>query len=338
VADPRLDTRGFDAYVFLVHSSRSDLCSSAISEVVSVFKRIALFVATNLAVVLLLSVVLQLVMATGLVNPKLLGNYGPLLVMATVFGFGGSFISLLISKWMAKMTTGARVIEAPSNSSEAWLLETVRRQAERVGIEMPEVAVYDSPEPNAFATGATKNSALVAVSTGLLNRMERSQVEAVLGHEVSHVANGDMVTLTLIQGVLNTFVIFFSRIIGSFIDSALRGRDDDRRSGTGIGYFVAVMVSQVVLGLFATLIVMWFSRYREYRADAGGADLAGRRNMVVALRRLGGETETELPKSMAAFGIRSGALGLFSSHPPIEERIRRLQEAPSTSQFQPSRS
>jgi heat shock protein HtpX len=233
---------------------------------------------------------------------------------------------------MAKMTTGAQVIEAPRNSSEAWLLETVRRQAERVGIAMPEVAIYDSPEPNAFATGATKNSALVAVSTGLLNRMDREEVEAVLGHEVSHVANGDMVTLTLIQGVLNTFVIFLSRIIGGIIDSALRGRDEDRRSGGGIGYFVAVMVSQVVLGLLASLIVAWFSRQREYRADAGGANLAGRKNMVDALRRLGGEAESDLPKSMAAFGIRSGVLGLMSSHPPIEDRIRRLQEAPSTQQ------
>jgi heat shock protein HtpX len=251
--------------------------------------------------------------------------------MATVFGFGGSFISLLISKWMAKMSTGAQVIEAPRNSSEAWLLETVRRQAERVGIEMPEVAIYEADEPNAFATGPTKNSALVAVSTGLLNRMDRSEVEAVLGHEVSHVANGDMVTLTLIQGVLNTFVIFFSRIIGSFIDSALRGRDDDRRSGTGMGYFVAVMVSQVVLGLLASVIVAWFSRWREYRADAGGANLAGRNNMVDALRRLGAASDTELPKSMAAFGIRSGLGGLLASHPPIEERIRRLQESPVAS-------
>ncbi|HWA71410.1 MAG TPA: protease HtpX [Polyangiaceae bacterium] len=295
------------------------------------FKRIALLVVTNLAVVFLLNIVLQVVMATGLIDPKLLGNYGPLLLMATVFGFGGSFISLLISKWMAKMSTGAQVIEAPRNSSEAWLLETVRRQAERVGIEMPEVAIYEADEPNAFATGPTKNSALVAVSTGLLNRMDRSEVEAVLGHEVSHVANGDMVTLTLIQGVLNTFVIFFSRIIGSFIDSALRGRDDDRRSGTGMGYFVAVMVSQVVLGLLASVIVAWFSRWREYRADAGGANLAGRNNMVDALRRLGAASDTELPKSMAAFGIRSGLGGLLASHPPIEERIRRLQESPVAS-------
>jgi heat shock protein HtpX len=292
-----------------------------------VFKRVALFLATNLAVVLLLGIVMQIITASGLVDPKYLGEYGPLLVMAAVFGFGGAFISLLISKWMAKMSTGAKVIEAPSNSSEAWLLETVRRQAERVGIQMPEVAIYDSPEPNAFATGPTKNNALVAVSTGLLNRMDREEVEAVLGHEVSHVANGDMVTLTLIQGVLNTFVIFFSRIIGSLIDSALRGRDEERRSGTGMGYFVAVMVSQIVLGLLASVIVAWFSRQREYRADAGGANLAGRRNMIGALRRLGGEAETDLPKSMAAFGIRSGIHGLLSTHPPLEERIRRLQEA-----------
>jgi heat shock protein HtpX len=252
--------------------------------------------------------------------------------MATVMGFGGSFISLLISKWMAKMSTGAKVIEAPRNSTEAWLLETVRRQSERAGIEMPEVAVFDAPEPNAFATGPSKNNALVAVSTGLLQRMGREEVEAVLGHEISHVSNGDMVTLTLIQGVLNTFVIFFSRIIGSFVDAALRGRDDDRRGG-GMGYFIAVMVSQLVLGLFASLIVMWFSRQREYRADKGGAELGGRSNMINALRALKGEDEdvTSLPKSMAAFGIRPGALGLFSSHPPIEERIRRLQESTAVS-------
>ncbi len=293
-------------------------------------KRVVLFVVTNLAVVFLLNIVFELLLRTGLVSPRLLGNYGPLLVMAAVFGFGGSFISLLISKWIAKMTTGAKVIEAPRNSTEAWLLETVRRHAERAGVEMPEVAIYDAPEPNAFATGPTKNSALVAVSTGLLARLDRAEVDAVLGHEITHVSNGDMVTLTLLQGVLNTFVIFFSRIIGSFVDSALRGRDDERRSGGGFGYFIAVMVSQVLLGMLASLVVFWFSRQREYRADAGGAALAGRDNMIHALQRLQGESESELPKAMAAFGIRSGAMGLFSSHPPIEERIARLRSAVSS--------
>jgi heat shock protein HtpX len=192
---------------------------------------------------------------------------------------------------------------------------------------MPEVAVFDSPEPNAFATGATKNSALVAVSTGLLQRMDREQVEAVLGHEITHAANGDMVTLTLLQGVLNTFVIFFSRIIGAFVDAALRGRDDDRRGSSGMGYFIAVMVSQLLLGFLASLIVMWFSRLREYRADKGGAELGGRGNMINALRRLQGEEPSSLPQAMSSFGIRSGVLGLLSSHPPIEERIKRLQES-----------
>lgn len=289
-------------------------------------KRVLLLVVTNFAVIFLLNIVVQILMATGLVSPKMMGNYGGLLIMAAVFGFGGSFISLLISKWMAKMTTGAQVIEAPRNSTEAWLLETVRRQSERVGIEMPEVAVFDSPEPNAFATGATKNSALVAVSTGLLQRMNREEVEAVLGHEITHAANGDMVTLTLLQGVLNTFVIFFSRIIGAAVDAALRGRDDERREGGGFGYFIAVMVSQILLGFLASLIVMWFSRQREYRADKGGADLSGRGNMINALRRLQGEEPSSLPQSMSALGIRSGVLGLLSSHPPIEERIKRLQE------------
>jgi heat shock protein HtpX len=292
-----------------------------------VLKRVVLLIVTNLAVVFLLNIVVQVLLASGVISPKAIGNYGGLLVMAAIFGFGGSFISLLISKWMAKMTTGAKVIEAPRNSTEAWLLETVRRQSERVGIEMPEVAVFDSPEPNAFATGATKNSALVAVSTGLLQRMDREQVEAVLGHEITHAANGDMVTLSLLQGVLNTFVIFFSRIIGAFVDAALRGRDDDRRGSSGMGYFIAVMVSQLLLGFLASLIVMWFSRLREYRADKGGAELGGRGNMINALRRLQGEEPSSLPQAMSSFGIRSGVLGLLSSHPPIEERIKRLQES-----------
>ncbi|MFO7178669.1 MAG: protease HtpX [Pseudomonadota bacterium] len=289
------------------------------------FKRITLFVITNLAVLLLLSFVSRVLIATGIIPPDFLGGYAPLLTMAAVLGFGGSLISLFMSKWMAKWTTGARVIETPRNATEAWLVETVRRQAQQVGIGMPEVAIYDSPEPNAFATGATKNNALVAVSTGLLQRMDRDEVEAVLGHEVSHVANGDMVTLTLIQGVLNTFVIFISRVVGGIVDSFLRRGEE--RGGIGIGYWVTVMVCEIVLGLLATLIVMWFSRYREYRADAGGATLAGRTKMINALRRLAGGGESELPKALTAFGIRGGGiLGLFSSHPPIEERIRRLQQ------------
>jgi heat shock protein HtpX len=292
----------------------------------SVLKRITLFLITNLAVLVLLSIVWNVLSATGVIPPDALGGYGPLLAMASVFGFGGALISLLASKWIAKFSTGARVIDSPRNQREAWLLETVRRHAERAGIGMPEVAIYESPEPNAFATGATRNSALVAVSTGLLDRMGEREVDAVLGHEVSHVANGDMVTLTLIQGVLNTFVIFFARIVGSIVDSALR-RDDEGRSGTGLGYFATVLVCELVFGLFASLIVAWFSRRREFRADAGGAALAGRQNMVNALRRLGGEPASDLPKAMAAFGIRSGTVaGFFSSHPPLDERIRRLME------------
>src|SRR5688572_1347857 len=224
------------------------------------------------------------------------------MVMSVLFGMGGSFISLLMSKWLAKRTTGAHVIESPRNATEAWLLETVRRQSQAAGIGMPEVAIYDGPEMNAFATGASKNKSLVAVSTGLVQQMDRKEVEAVLGHEVSHIANGDMVTLTLIQGVLNTFVIFFSRILGGIIDSALRSRDD--RGGRGIGYYIAVIACEIVLGILATLIVMWFSRRREFRADHGGATLEGKQAMVSALRRLGRNEEgSTLPESLAAFGV-----------------------------------
>jgi heat shock protein HtpX len=295
-----------------------------------VFKRIALFLATNLAILVVLGVVLSVLEQAGVFGGEgLAAQYGPLMVMSVLFGFGGAFISLLMSKMIAKWTTGAKVIESPRDSTEAWLLETVRRQAQAAGIGMPEVAVYDGPEMNAFATGASKNKSLVAVSTGLLNQMERAEVEAVLGHEVSHIANGDMVTLTLIQGVLNTFVIFFSRIIGGIIDGALRSRDE---RGRGIGYFLAVIVSELVLGILATLIVMWFSRRREFRADRGGADLSGRAAMVAALRRLGRKNEgSTLPESLAAFGIsgRGAVMGLFHSHPPIEERIRALEAAPT---------
>jgi heat shock protein HtpX len=293
-----------------------------------VFKRISLFILTNLAIMLALSVVYGVLSALGVLDASRgLGAYGPLLVMSGLFGFGGAFISLLASNWIAKWTSGAQVIAAPRNETERWLFDTVSRHASRVGIQMPEVAIYDSPDMNAFATGATRNSSLVAVSTGLLQQMQRSEVDAVLGHEIAHVANGDMVTLTLLQGVLNTFVIFFSEIVGRIVDSALRGRDDER-GGPGVGYWVTSILARLVFGMFAAVIVNWFSRYREFRADEGGASLAGRDNMVSALRRLGRSEESHLPDAVAAFGItprpsRFGAL--FRSHPPIEERIARLQ-------------
>ncbi|MCQ4163695.1 protease HtpX [Tahibacter harae] len=284
--------------------------------------RILLYLATNIAILFLLSIVIKLF---GL-DAAARTNLTSLLIMAGVIGMGGSFISLALSKWMAKRATGAQVITQPQNEVEQWLLTTVRRQAEKAGIGMPEVAIYDGPEMNAFATGMSKNNALVAVSIGLLHNMDRREVEAVLAHEISHVANGDMVTMGLIQGVLNTFVIFLARIIGSVVDGFLRG--NDREGGTGIGYFITVMVAQLVLGLFASLIVMWFSRWREFRADAGAAHLEGKGAMIAALRRLAdGHGASTLPKEVAAFGI-SGAWGkLFASHPPIEDRIAALQSA-----------
>jgi heat shock protein HtpX len=243
-----------------------------------------------------------------------------------VFGFGGSFISLALSKWMAKRMTGARVIEQPSNDAEAWLVQTVSHQAQAAGIGMPEVAIFPSDQPNAFATGARKDAALVAVSTGLLNNMGKHEVEAVLGHEVSHVANGDMVTLTLIQGVVNTFVIFFSRVIGHFVDRVVFKTE----RGHGPAYLITSILAQVVLGILASTIVMWFSRQREFRADSGGARLAGRENMIGALEALGRVNEPEdLPEQMAAFGIAGGKtwMKLFMSHPPLEERIEALRRA-----------
>jgi heat shock protein HtpX len=254
---------------------------------------------------------------------------GGLIVFASVFGMGGAFISLAISKWMAKMSTGARVITQPANETERWLLDTVRRHAEKAGIGMPEVAVYDAPDMNAFATGMSRNNALVAVSSGLLQQMDREQVSAVLGHEIGHVANGDMVTLTLIQGVLNTLVIVLARIVGRVVDSWMSGGRERDGEG-GIGYFVVVMVLQIVFGLFASMIVMWFSRWREFRADAAGASLAGRASMVSALQRLSANHgDTSLPQTIQAFGISghlaSGLKRLFMSHPPIEERIAALQ-------------
>ncbi|HYD79352.1 MAG TPA: protease HtpX [Paucimonas sp.] len=285
-------------------------------------KRIFLFLATNIAVLLVMSVVLSLL---G-VNRFLAGtglNLPALMVFSLVVGFTGSIFSLLISKPMAKWSTGARVIDSPSSSTELWLLDTVRKLSERAGIAMPGVAIYDG-EPNAFATGAFKNSALVAVSTGLLESMNKEEVEAVLGHEIAHVANGDMVTLTLIQGVVNTFVVFLSRIVGYVVDRAL-SRDGE---GPGIGYTVTVLVSQIIFGIGASMIVAWFSRYREFRADEGSARLLGSpQPMVHALARLGGLNPGDLPQSMAAMGINDtpGFMQLFSSHPPIEQRIAALR-------------
>ncbi|MCY7354595.1 MAG: protease HtpX [Lysobacter sp.] len=286
------------------------------------FKRIALFLATNLAVLVLVSIV----MSVFGIDPR--GNAG-LLVMAALFGFGGSFISLLASKWVAKRFTGAQVIAQPRNESEQWLLSTVRHQAETAGIGMPEVAIFDAPEINAFATGANRNNALVAVSSGLLRAMNRDEAEAVLAHEVSHVANGDMVTMALLQGVLNTFVIVLARVVGRVVDGYLSGGRD---SGGGIGYFAVVFVLDMIFGLFASMIAMWFSRHREFRADQGGATLAGRDKMIAALERLAQTYgHSSLPKQVAAFGI-SGGVGtglkrLLMSHPPLEERIAALRNA-----------
>ena len=289
------------------------------------FKRIALFLVTNLAVLLVLSVVLRLLGVDQILDESGAGiNYESLLVLSLVIGFGGSFISLAMSKWMAKRSTGARVIEQPSNEAEAWLVATVERQARQAGIETPEVAVYDAPDMNAFATGARRNSALVAVSTGLLRGMPRDEVEAVLAHEVAHVANGDMVTLALVQGVLNTFVVFFSRIIGHLVDRVVFRNE----RGYGMGYFMVTMAAQVLLGILASVIVMWVSRQREFRADAGSAKLNGREPMIRALARLEGGQPSQLPESMAAFGISGGKKSmaqLFMSHPPIPERIAALR-------------
>ena len=292
-------------------------------------KRVLLFLATNLAIVLVLSVVAQLLGIDRYLAARG-GQLSQLLVVAALFGFGGAFISLAISKWMAKMSMGVQIIEQPRTSTEQWLVDTVRRQAQAAGIGMPEVGIFPSPEPNAFATGARRDASLVAVSTGLLERMNQNEVEAVLGHEITHVANGDMVTLTLIQGVVNTFVIFLSRILGDLVDRALfgRGRDDGR--GSGPAYFVLVIVFQLVLGFLANLIVLWFSRYREFRADRGGATLSGRENMIAALERLKAAHEP-LPKQFASFGIagdKPKLTKLFMSHPPLDERIAALRALP----------
>lgn len=291
-------------------------------------KRIGLFLMTNLAIIVVLSITLSIIGAVTGYNARDAGTgLVGLLIFAALFGFGGAFISLLISKWTAKRFTGAEVIVSPRNATEHWLLETVRRQAHEAGIGMPEVAIYDAPEINAFATGMSRNNSLVAVSTGLLNAMSRDEAEAVLGHEVSHIANGDMVTLTLIQGVVNTFVIFLSRVIGHIVDRAVFKVE----RGHGPAFWITTIVAEIILGILASIIVMWFSRQREFRADAGGAQLAGRQKMIAALQRLKvAAGQPHLPDQMAAFGI-SGGIGaglkkLFMTHPPLDERIARLRQ------------
>ena len=290
-------------------------------------KRVLLFLATNIAILLVLSITLRLLGVDRMLAES--GgalNLNALLIFAAVIGFGGSFLSLAMSKFIAKRMTGAQVIEQPRNQTETWLVETVRRQARAAGIEMPEVAVYQAPEINAFATGMNKNKALVAVSTGLLQSMSQEEAEAVLGHEVSHVANGDMVTLALIQGVVNTFVVFIARVIGHVVDRVVFKNEE----GHGPAYWVTTIVAELLLAIVASMIVMWFSRYREFRADAGGARLAGRDKMIAALERLRRAHEpSQLPNQMAAFGI-NGGIGqglrrLFMSHPPLEQRIAALQ-------------
>jgi heat shock protein HtpX len=293
-------------------------------------KRIALLVLTNFAVLIVFGIAMQVLGLDRILAESGTGlNVPGLLAVSALFGMTGSFVSLLVSKRMAKAATGARVIAQPRDATDAWLVETVARHARGSGIGMPEVAIYDAPEPNAFATGARRDASLVAVSTGLLRGMSRDEVDAVLAHEVSHVANGDMVTLTLIQGVLNTFVFFLSRVVGGLIDAALRRNDE--RGGHGMGYFAAVMISQIVFGLLASVVVMWFSRQREFRADAGAADLTGAGKMVAALERLKAAQGAPalLPESMRAMGIRGGGrgrlAGLLASHPPLDARIAALQ-------------
>ena len=290
-------------------------------------QRIFLFLVTNIAIMIILSITLRILGVESLLaqNGSDL-NINALVIFSGIFGFGGAFISLAISKWMAKRMTGAKVIESGSNITEKWLLETVEAQSKIVGIKMPEVAIFPSPQMNAFATGASKNNALVAVSQGLLDSMSKGEIEAVLGHEMSHVANGDMVTLTLIQGVVNTFVIFFSRVIGHVVDRVIL----KNQRGHGIGYFVTTIFAQIVLSILASIVVMYFSRKREFVADTGGADLAGHQNMINALKRLAQKEPEPLPEQLAAFGIgekrKTGKSQLWSSHPPLEDRIRALEE------------
>ncbi len=288
-------------------------------------KRIFLFVITNLAILLMLSITLRLLGVDRILNEQGGIDFNSLLIMAAVIGFGGSFISLAMSKWSAKKMTGAVVIEQPSDPTERWLVETVRRHAERAGIGMPEVAIYDAPDLNAFATGMDRDNSLVAVSTGLLHNMNKDEIEGVLAHEISHVANGDMVTLALIQGVVNTFVIFLSRVIGHLVDRVVFKTERDH----GPAFMITTLVAQMVLGIFASMIVMWFSRQREFRADAGGAQLAGRNKMIGALERLKQQHEpTQLPDRLEAFGISGGKgslMNLFMSHPPLDDRIAALR-------------
>jgi len=287
-------------------------------------KRIVLFLATNLAIVLVLSITMRILGVEPYLTANGL-NLGSLLVFAAIMGFGGSLISLAISKWMAKKSMGVRVIEAPSNPAESWLVDTVKKYAADAGIGMPEVGIFDSAEVNAFATGMNRNNALVAVSSGLLNAMTRQEAEAVIGHEIAHVANGDMVTLALIQGVVNTFVMFLSRVIGHTVDRVVFKNEE----GHGPAFFVTMIVAELVLGILATIIVMWFSRQREFRADRGGASLAGKQAMISALERLNSLHPHPLPDKMAAFGIAGGGASglkrLFMTHPPLEERIAALR-------------
>ncbi|MDD1608639.1 MAG: heat shock protein HtpX [Methylococcaceae bacterium NSP1-2] len=286
--------------------------------------RILLFLATNIAIMIVISIVFSILGLSGTLDAQGIGlDLNALLVMSAVIGMTGSFISLVMSKWSAKRAMGVQVIEQPQDQTERWLIEVVTRQAQRVGIDMPEVGIFNTSEPNAFATGMSRNSALVAVSSGLLQTMNADEVEAVIGHEMSHVANGDMVTMALMQGVLNTFVYFFATIIGHVVDRTVFKTEE----GRGPAYYIVQMVAQIVLGILASMLVMWFSRYREFRADAGGANLAGREKMISALRALQRTHEApQLPGSLAAFGINGGgAMRLFMSHPPLEERIAALQ-------------
>jgi len=292
-------------------------------------KRVLLFLVTNIAVIIVLSIVLNLLGIDRILDEQGVGlNYRNLLVFAAVFGFGGAFISLAISKWMAKRLTGAQVITQPRDATEMWLVNTVKKQATMAGIGLPEVAVFQSDAPNAFATGMSKNKALVAVSTGLLRTMNKEEIEAVLGHEVSHVANGDMITLTLIQGVVNTFVIFISRVVGHFVDRVILKNEE----GHGLGFFITTIVAQIVFGILASIIVVWFSRKRECRADAGGAKLAGTGSMINALEKLNRGIQEPLPEQMSAFGIsgkpsKHGLKLLFMSHPPLDDRIEALKRS-----------
>ena len=287
-------------------------------------KRIGLFLLTNIAVIAVAMLVMNILGVDSYMQGTSL-NLNNLFMFALIFGFAGSFVSLVMSKWMAKISTGAQVIEQPRNADEQWLLDTVNKQAAKAGIKMPEVAIYDSPEPNAFATGMTKNSSLVAVSTGLLRNMRQNEVEAVLGHEVAHVANGDMVTMALLQGVLNTFVIFFAKIVAYVVDRVILKNEEE---GHSLAFIVTDIIAQILFGILASIIAMKFSRYREFHADNGGAYLAGKENMIAALRRLQTMQPGELPDQMAAFGIsakKSSFGDLFKSHPDLEDRIARLE-------------